>query len=164
MVYYTLVKITINTFGLAKVIINTLIYHHSLSNSIVNDRESVFISKFWLLLSSFFGIKYRFSTPFYLQTDNQIQRQNSIIDVYLWAFVNFEQDDCAYFLLMAKFPYKNIKNASTSHTLFDLNCRCHPCISYEKDIDLWFKSKTVDKLLAKLWKLMFVYCNNFFHA
>ena len=30
---------------------------------------------------------------FHLQIDSQTKRQNSTIEAYLWAFVNFEQND-----------------------------------------------------------------------
>lgn len=46
MVHYEPVKITINTFGLAKVIIDVVIYYHDLLDSIVSDKGLVFISKF----------------------------------------------------------------------------------------------------------------------
>ena len=90
MVHYKLVKITIDTPSLAKVIIDIVVLHHGLLDSIVTNRGSLFTSKFWLSFCYFFGIKRRLSTAFYPQTDGQIKRQNSIIEVYLRAFVNFE--------------------------------------------------------------------------
>ena len=36
---------------------------------------------------------------------------------------------------MAKFAYNNVKNASTGHTPFELNCGYHPKMSYEEDVD-----------------------------
>ena len=41
MVYYKPVKVTINALGLAKVILNVIIWHHGISNSIVTDRSSL---------------------------------------------------------------------------------------------------------------------------
>ena len=90
MVYYKPVKVTINAPGLAEVIINVIVRHHSLPDSIITNRGSLFILKFWSLLCYFLGIKRRLSTAFYLQTDGQTKRQNSIIKTYLQAFVNFE--------------------------------------------------------------------------
>ena len=90
MVYYKPVKVTINASSLAEVIINVVIRYHSLLDLIVTNRGSFFTSKFWSLLCYFLGIKRRLSTTFYLQTDDQIERQNSIIEAYFWAFVNFE--------------------------------------------------------------------------
>ena len=46
MVHYELVKVNINAPGLAEVIIDVVVRHYSLLNSIVNDRSSVFTSKF----------------------------------------------------------------------------------------------------------------------
>ena len=57
MVYYKLVKVTIDAPGLAKVIIGVVVRHHNFSDSIVTDRGSLFTSKFWSLLCYFLGIK-----------------------------------------------------------------------------------------------------------
>ena len=48
------------------------------------------------------------------------------MEIYLWAFVNFKQNNWAKFLFMAKFTYNNIKNASVSLTFFELNSNFHP--------------------------------------
>ena len=93
MVHYNPVKVTINTPGLAEIIIDMVMRYHGLSNSIVIDRGLLFISKFPLLLGYFFGIKRRLSTTFYPQMDGKTKRQNSIMEVYLQAFVNFEQNN-----------------------------------------------------------------------
>lgn len=45
-VYYELVKITIDALGLAKVILNVIVWHHGLPDSIISDQGSVFTSKF----------------------------------------------------------------------------------------------------------------------
>ena len=57
MVHYELVKITINAPGLAEVIIDEVVWHHDLPDSIVTDRGSLYTSKFWLLLCYFLGVK-----------------------------------------------------------------------------------------------------------
>ena len=64
-VYYKLVKVIINIPELAEVIINVIVYYHNLLVSIVTDKGSLFISKFWSLLNYFFGIKRRLFTVFY---------------------------------------------------------------------------------------------------
>ena len=93
MVYYKLVKITINALGLAEVIINVIVRYHSLLNLIMTDKGFLFTLKFWSSLCYFFGIKRWLFTVFHLQTDSQTKRQNSTIEAYLRAFVNFEQND-----------------------------------------------------------------------
>ncbi len=57
MVHYEPVKDTIDTPGLAQILLDVVVRHHGLPDSIVSDRGSVFTSKFWLLLCYFLGIK-----------------------------------------------------------------------------------------------------------
>ena len=150
MVHYKQVKITIEASGLAEVIIDMVVSHHGLPDSIVTDRGSLFTSKFWSLLCYFLGIKRRLSTAFHPQTDGQTERQNSTMESYLQTFVNFEQSGWAKLLPMAEFAYNNANNASTSHTPFKLNCGYHPCVSFEKNTNPRFRSKTAVELSAEL--------------
>ena len=83
MVYYKLVKVSINAPDLAKVIIDMVMRYHSLPDSIVTDWGSLFTSKFWLLLCYFLGIKRRLSTTFYPKINGQTERQNSTMKAYL---------------------------------------------------------------------------------
>ena len=82
----------------------------------------------------------------------------------LLSFVNFEQNDWARLLLMAEFTYNNIKNASTGHTSFELNCGYHPWMSYEEKVNPCSKSKSADKLSAEPRDLMIVCQENLHHA
>ena len=142
MVHYKLVKVTINAPGLAEVIIDVVMKHHGLPDSIVTNRGSLFTSKFWSSLCYFLGIKQRLSNAFHPQMDGQTERQNSTIEAYFQAFVNFEQNDWARLLPMAEFAYNNAKNASTGYTLFELNYEYHPRVSYEEYFDPCLKLRT----------------------
>ena len=92
-VYYKPVTVTINTPGLVEVILDVVVRHHGLPDSIVTNRGSLFTSKFWSLLYYFLDIKQRLLTAFHSQTDGQTKRQNSNIEAYLQVFVNFKQND-----------------------------------------------------------------------
>ena len=164
MVYYKPVKVTINASGLAKVILDVVIWYHGLPNSIVTDRNSLFTSKFWSSLCYFLKIKRRLSTTFHPQTDGQTKRQNNTIEAYLHAFVNFEQNDWARFLPMAEFAYNNAKNASIGYTPFELNYSYHLRISYKENVDPRSKSKSADDLANELRELMIVCRKNLQHA
>ena len=69
MVYYKPVKVTINIPGLAKIIIDIAVRYYGLPDLIVTNQRSFFISKFWLLLYYFLGIKQKLSIAFYSQMD-----------------------------------------------------------------------------------------------
>ncbi len=93
MIYYELVKVTIDASALAEVIIEVVVRQHGLPDSIVSDRGSVFTSKFWFSLCYFLRIKRNLSTTFHPRTDGQTERQNSTMEAYLRAFINFEQNN-----------------------------------------------------------------------
>ena len=164
MVHYKLVKITIDAPSLAKVIINMIVWHYDLPNSIVTNRGSLFILKFWSLLCYFLAIKQCLSTAFHSQTDSQTKRQNSTMEAYPKAFINFEQNNWARFLPMVEFVYNNAKNASTGHTPFKLNYGYYFWVFYKKNIDPRSKFKSADELLPKLQGLIIVCCKNFYHT
>ena len=69
MVHYKLAKIMIDKTGLVKVIINVMVRHHDLLDSIITDQGSLFTSKLWSSLCYFLAIKRKLSTAFYPQTD-----------------------------------------------------------------------------------------------
>lgn len=73
-VHYEPVKVIINVFALTKVIIDTVVRYHDLSDSIVSDWGSVFISKFWFLLYYFLMIKRKLSIAFQPQINDQTER------------------------------------------------------------------------------------------
>ncbi len=57
MVHYVPVKVTIDAPGLAEVIIDVVVRHYGVPESIVTDRGSLCTSKFWSSLCYFLGIK-----------------------------------------------------------------------------------------------------------
>ncbi len=65
---------------------------------------------------------------------------------------------------MAEFTYNNAKNASTRHTLFELNCGYHPRVSFEEDVDPRSRSRSANKLSKELTELIEVCCQNLFHT
>ena len=65
---------------------------------------------------------------------------------------------------MAEFIYNNAKNARFGYTLFELNYDYHPRMLYKNNANFRFKSKSTDKLLTKLRKLMIICKKNLYHA
>lgn len=83
---------------------------------------------------------------------------------YLRGFVNYEQNNWARLLLIAKFAYINANNSSTGYIFFELNCDYHSYVFYKKYLDFRFKSKVVDELTDKLKELIIAYQKYLRHA
>ena len=106
----------------------------------------------------------KLSTPFHPQTNGQTEKQNSRIETYLRAFVNWEQDSLVKLLLIAEFAYSNTKNVSTSYTSFELNCDYHLRFFFKEDVDLCSRSCSANKLAEELRELIKVCCQNLLHV
>ena len=65
---------------------------------------------------------------------------------------------------MEEFTYNNAKNASISYTPFELNFGYHPWILYKEKVDSHSKSKSADKLLAKIKKLIIICQENLYYT
>ena len=135
---------------------------YDLLHSIMTYKSYLFSSKFWSLLCYSLGIKRRLSNVLYPQIDSWKEWQNSTIKAYLRVFVHFKQNDQARLLQMIDFVYRNNKNVSTSHILFEQNCIYYLNISFEKDSNCCSWLKTTDNFLAELRKLRGI-CQENFH-
>lgn len=65
-IYYEVVKIIINVFKFAKVIIDKKVQYYNLFNLIMNYKNYFFTLEFWFLLCYFLGIKKKLFFAFYL--------------------------------------------------------------------------------------------------
>jgi hypothetical protein len=71
-------------------------------------------------------VKINLSTAYHPQIDGQTERVNQILEQYLCCTVNYQQDDCTDFLLLAEFTYNNTIHSSTKQTPFFSNYGHYP--------------------------------------
>ena len=69
MLHYEPVKVIIDVPRLVEVIIDVVVRHHGLLDSIISGRRAIFTSKFWSSLCYFLDIKRRLSNAFHPQID-----------------------------------------------------------------------------------------------
>lgn len=163
-VYYEPVKVIINIPSPADVIINMVVRHHRVRKSIVTDWVVLFISKFWFLLCYFLEINKKLFKAFHTQIDSQTKRQNSTVEAYLRAFINWDQNNWANLLLIAEFAYNNAKNVSTDYTSFEFNCGYYPKIFFKEDFNPCSRFYSANELAEELRELIEVYFQNLLHA
>ncbi len=65
---------------------------------------------------------------------------------------------------MAEFAYNNAKNASISHTFFELNCGYYTRVSFEKGVESRSRSRFANELAEELRELIEVCCQNLLHT
>ena len=99
--------------------------NHGLPNSIIFDRGRTFVSYFWDQLITRLGIKADLSTAYHPETDGQTEILNSIFEQYLKAYVNFLQNDWAFWLFSTEFVINNHVSETTQCTFFLINSGQH---------------------------------------
>ena len=117
---------TSRAMDIANIFFMTIFCLHGLLRVIISDRDTKFTSKFWQTLFKLVNTKLALSTAFHPQTDGQTEQTNWTLEQYLWAFVNYKQDNWAHLLPVAEFTINNAKNASTGFSPFYLANGCHP--------------------------------------
>ena len=99
---------------------------HGLPKDITSDRDSLFTSDFIKALAQALHVSQHLSTAFHPQTDGQTERVNAILEQYLRAYCNYQQDNWADLLAFAEFAYNNTVSATTRVTPFFANYGYHP--------------------------------------
>ena len=116
---------TITAEELCRLYLANVWKHHGLPRTIVSDRGSLFTSDFWKRLCQHLGIESRLSTAYHPQTDGQTERTNAVMEQYLRAYVNYQQDNWVDFLPMAEFAANNHVSDTTKTTPFQANSGFH---------------------------------------
>jgi RNase H-like domain found in reverse transcriptase/Integrase zinc binding domain len=81
---------TIDAPELADMFYERVIPQFGMPENLVSDRGSLFTSDFWSSLYFCLTIKWRLSTIYHPQTDSQTERQNQVIEYYLYSYINWE--------------------------------------------------------------------------
>ena len=90
---------------------------------IITDRGSLFTSGLWKRNTEKLGIDRILSTAFHPQTDGQTESTNAILEQYLGADVNYQQDNWNELLPIAEFAYNNRYQETIKTTPFYANYR-----------------------------------------
>jgi hypothetical protein len=119
----------------AKELANLFIAHifclHGLPLTIISDRGPQFSALFWKYLCCRLGIEPWLSMAFHPQTDGQTEQMNAIMEQYLWAHINYLQDDWADWLPLAKFATNNQASEIIGASLFFANKGFDPWCQFD---------------------------------
>jgi len=110
----------------ANLFMKEIVRLHGLPHKISTDRGELFTSDLWKETRGKLGIEQRLSTAFHRQTDGQTERTNAILEQYLRAYINYQQDDWCGYLPMAEFAYNNGYQETMKNTAFFANYGINP--------------------------------------
>jgi hypothetical protein len=126
MAYLIVCKDTMGTRALADRFLMHVVWAHRLPSSIISDRGSLFTSQFWKRVMEAMGTSRNLSTAFHLESDRQMERINAILEQYLWAYCNYQQNNWNQLLPMAEFCYNNSRSGTTKVFPFFANYGYYP--------------------------------------
>jgi integrase-like protein len=111
-------KDTCTAEEMAKLYSRNIFKLYGMPKTVVSDRGSQFIAKFWKALCQITGIYLLMSRPYHPETDGQTERMNAILEQYLWIYVNYLQDDWENWLHLAEFAANNQASETTRMSPF----------------------------------------------
>src|SRR5258708_16899324 len=71
-------------------------------------------------------MKLHFTSGYHLEGDGQMERINQVLEQYLRAYMNYQQDDWAPLLPLVEFAYNNATSETTRVSPFFANKGYHP--------------------------------------
>jgi transposase InsO family protein len=105
--HFILVRATYVRDKLAKLYIDNILKLHGVPKSIVFDRGSQFVSKFWRSLHQALKTKLDFSSAYHPQSDVQTERVNQVLEDMLRSCVLTYGKNWKDSLAFAEFSYNN---------------------------------------------------------
>ncbi|KAG3153856.1 hypothetical protein PC128_g22479 [Phytophthora cactorum] len=125
MVHLAAVPAEVTAVQTARLFVDMVFKHHSMSLDIVSDRDPRFTERFWQEVFTLLGTQLSMSTADHPQTDGQTERVNCVLSDLLKSYAHSFQQ-WSDWLPMAEFAINNSVHASTGHTPFYVNAMRHP--------------------------------------
>ena len=91
--------------------------------------------------------EFHFSTSFHPQIDGQIERVNTLLELYLKHFMSANQKDWAKLLDIAQFSYNLQRSKATNKSPFELNTGQQPLTPHTLTIGYTRRSPTAFKFV-----------------
>src|SRR5260221_10962032 len=83
------------------------------------------MSHFFHSLGSLLSMKLHFTSGYHLEGDSQMEQINQVLEQYLRAYMNYQQDNWALLLPLVEFAYNNAMSATTGISPFFMNKGYH---------------------------------------
>ena len=102
----------------ANAFVKEVVRLHGFPNTIVSDRDRVFMSTFWTELFRMAGTKLRYSSAYHPQTDGQSEAVNKCLETYLRCFTGSKPKQWPKWLTWAEYWYNTNYHGAIQMTPF----------------------------------------------
>src|SRR5260221_6012966 len=122
---------SIDSLELAQLFLTHMFSKHGTPSHITSDQGSEFVSHFFRSLGKLLQMELHFTSGYHLEGDGQMECLNQVLEQYLQAYTNYQQDDWSSLLPLAEFAYNNATNETTGVSPFFANKGYHPSFVVE---------------------------------
>src|SRR5260370_23172490 len=98
---------------------------HGTLGHITCDHGAEFVSHFFHSLGSLLNMKLHFTAGYHPEGDGQMEWINQVLEQYLCAYTNYQQDNWAPLLPLVEFTYNNAMSTTTGISPFFANKGYH---------------------------------------
>jgi hypothetical protein len=145
-----------------KLLINHVWKLHELSNTIISNRDSQFVSFVWKTVCEALKIDVKLSTAFHFETDDQSEIVNQEMKRYLRSYCNYQQNDWSKWLFMTEFAFNAAIFVFTELFAFMTNYEFESRMSFdlvsteESTKERIFSEKTFDIIekMKNIWEFI----------
>lgn len=110
----------ISAKGLASVFFEQIYRLHGLPETIVSDRDSLFLSEFWQSLFKLSGTRLHMSTAYHPQSDGSTERVNQCLEQYLRSMTSETPKNWAMWLPSAEWWYNTTFHTTLQATPYQI--------------------------------------------
>lgn len=96
----------------AQVFMDNVVKLHGLPNSIVTDRDTIFLSHFWKELFKLYRVKLHLTTAYHPQSDGQTERVNQCLEMFLRCSVHDSPKSWKSWISLAELWYNSAYHSS----------------------------------------------------
>src|SRR5260370_31207224 len=122
---------SIDSLELAQLFLTHVFSKHGMPSHITSDWGSEFVSHFFQSLGKLLWMELHFTSGYHPEGDGQMEHLNQVLEQYLRAHMNYQQDDWSSLLPLAEFTYNNAMNETTTVSPFFTNKGYHPSFTME---------------------------------